>query len=265
MSIFLGDRKAHWRKKAMNLSNKKRINEDLVIYENFLTAEDSAKVINALEKQSSNQKISWTPISFYESYSSVLPQDNDPELEEVGLEPTIFSDIKAGIIKAVASVHDIDEQKVTQIGYHTQKWEPGAYARIHSDNTDENGNTGPFERSRYAAFLYLNDDFEGGLLRFPGRDIEIAPKTGLLAAFDGGFNNMHEVSLITKGIRYTLGSFWDYREESDYPEDVRALWKEEMQKIRDAQKIEKEEWQNLLKEGYKIDKDGNKYKIEELG
>ena len=51
MSIFLGDRKAHWRKKAMNLSNKKRINEDLVIYENFLTAEDSAKVINALEKQ----------------------------------------------------------------------------------------------------------------------------------------------------------------------------------------------------------------------
>jgi hypothetical protein len=248
----------------MNLDNKKRINEDLVVYENFLTAEESAKIILALEKQATNEKISWTPISFYESYSSVLPQDDDPELEEVGLTATIFSDIKKGIIKAVASVHNTPEEKISQIGYHTQKWEPGAFARIHSDNTDEKGNTGAFERSRYAAFLYLNDDFEGGLLKFPDRDVEIAPKTGLLAAFDGGFNNMHEVTLITKGIRYTLGSFWDDREESDYPEELRAAWKKEMDEVRAKQKIEKEEWQNLLKEGYKIDKNGNKYSIEEL-
>ena len=249
----------------MNLDNEKRINEDLVVYENFLTAEESAKIILALEKQATNEKISWTPISFYESYSSVLPQDNDPELEEVGLLPTIFSDIKNGIIKAVASVHDTPEEKISQIGYHTQKWEPGAFARIHSDNTDEHGKFGAFERSRYAAFLYLNDDFEGGLLRFPDRDVEIAPKTGLLAAFNGSHNNMHEVSLITKGVRYTLGSFWDDREESDYPEELRAAWKEEMDAVRAKQKIEKEEWQNLLKEGYKIDKNGNKYSIEDLG
>jgi hypothetical protein len=75
---------------------------------------------------------------------------------------------------------------------------------------------------------------------------------------------MHEVTLITKGIRYTLGSFWDDREESDYPEETRKMWAEEMQKIRDAQKIEKEEWQELIKQGYKIDMNGNKYKIEEL-
>jgi len=248
----------------MNLNNKKRINEDLVIYENFLTEEESKKVIDALELQVKSEKISWMPISFYESYSSVLPQDDDPELEQAGLSSTIFSDIKSGIIKAVASVHDIPEEKVVQIGYHTQKWEPGAYARLHSDNTDEHGNFGPFERSRYAAFLYLNDNFEGGLLKFPDRDVEIKPQTGLLAAFNGSHNNMHEVTMITKGVRYTLGSFWDDREESDYPEDLRESWKEEMQKIRDAQKIEKEEWQNILKEGYKIDEKGNKYKIEEL-
>lgn len=249
----------------MNLNNKKRINEDLVVYEDFLTPEQSQKVIEAIEKQATVEKLSWTPISFYESYSSVLPQDNDPELEEVGLEPTIFSDIKQGIINAVASVHDLDPKTIVQIGYHTQKWEPGAYARIHSDNTDEHGNSGPFTRSRYAAFLYLNNDFEGGLLRFPDRNVEIQPKIGMLAAFDGGFKNMHEVTMITKGVRYTLGSFWDDREESAYPEEVRKAWAEEMEKIREAQKIEKAEWQDLLKEGYKIDKDGNRYKIEELG
>ncbi len=247
----------------MNLNNKVRVNEDLVLYENFLTPEESAKLIQVLEKQMQSDKLQWTPISFYESYSSVLPQDNDPELEEAGLSPTIFSEIKQGIIDAVASVHDIDAKKVVQIGYHTQKWEPGAFARLHSDNTDENGKFGAFERSRYAAFLYLNDDFEGGMLKFPDRNVEIAPKVGMLAAFNGSFENMHEVTLITKGFRYTLGSFWDDREEHEYPEELRAAWKEEMEKIREAQKIEKQEWQDLLKEGYKIDEHGNKYRVED--
>jgi len=247
----------------MNLENKVRLTEDIVLYENFLTAEECEKAIKVLDAQAANETIKWTPISFYESYSSVLPSDEAKELYDFDLPATFFSDVKSSIIDAVSSVHEIPREKVVQIGYHTQKWEPGAYARLHSDNTDEHGNTGPFERSRYAAFLYLNDDFEGGLLRFPGHDITVPPRTGLLAAFAGGFKNMHEVTLITKGVRYTLGSFWDDREEEDYPEELRAQWKEEMQKIRDAQKAEKEEWQKLLKDGYKLDLNGNPYKVED--
>jgi hypothetical protein len=246
----------------MNLNNKKRITEDIVLYENFIDAETCAKMIKALDAQADNGKISWMPISFYESYSSVLPQDKDQEILDAGLKPTIFSDIEKIMYEAIASVHDLDPKTISKIGYHTQKWEPGAYARLHSDNTDEKGNSGAFTRSRYAGFLYLNDNFDGGLLKFPGQNLEIQPKVGMLAVFDGGFNNMHEVTLITKGVRYTIGSFWDDREESDYPEDLRNQWKEEMQKTRDKQAIEKEKWQELLKEGYKLDKMGNKYKIE---
>ncbi len=248
----------------MNLNNKKRLTEDIVIYENFLTEEQCYALIKILDKQAESGKLSWTPISFYESYSSVLPQDGDKEIEDFGMPSNIFSEIKEGIINAVASVHDLDLKTIVQIGYHTQKWEPGAYARIHSDNTDEKGNTGPFARSRYAAFLYLNDDFEGGLLKFPNHDISIAPKVGLLAAFDGGFKNMHEVTMITKGTRYTLGSFWDDREEDAYPQEIRDKWAEEMKKIREDQEKEKKEWQSLLKEGYKIDPEGIKYRVEDL-
>lgn len=244
--------------------NKIRHTKDIVVYENFLTAEESAKVIQVLDKQFGSDKLSWTPISFYESYSSVLPQDGDTELEEFGLPANFFSDLKNKIIDAVASVHDLDPKIISQIGYHTQKWEPGAYARLHSDNTDANGNTGPFARSRYAGFLYLNDNFDGGMLRFPKQELEFKPKTGMLAVFDGGFNNMHEVSLIKSGVRYTLGSFWDDREESDYPQETRDAWAEEMKKIREAQVIEKTEWQDLLKQGWKIDKNGNKYKSDEV-
>lgn len=248
----------------MNLSNRNAITDEIIVYEDFLTKEDAANLIKVLDKQADTGKLSWTPISFYESYSSVLPTDEDPEIAEFNLPSNIISGINRKIIEAVASIRNLDPDTIVEIGYHTQKWEPGAYARLHSDNTDEHGNTGPFARSRYAAFLYLNDDFEGGVLKFPSHDITIVPKTGLLAVFDGGFNNMHEVSLITKGVRYTIGSFWDDRDDSAYSEETKAAWAEEMQKIRDMQKIEKEEWQEILKEGYKIDQHGKRYKIEEL-
>jgi hypothetical protein len=248
----------------MNLKNKKRITKDIVIYKNFIEKEECKKMIIALNAQADNGKISWTPISFYESYSSILPKDNDEELASAGLSPTIFSDIEKTMPEAIASVHDLDPKTISKIGYHTQKWEPGAYARIHSDNTDAKGNSGAFTRSRYAGFLYLNDDFEGGLLKFPDQSIEIKPEAGMLAVFDGGFNNMHEVSLIESGVRYTIGSFWDDREESDYPKELRDAWAEEMKETRAKQEIEKAKWQSLLKDGYKIDKDGNKYKVDEI-
>ena len=248
----------------MNLNNKKRITKDIVIYENFLDVETSAKIVKVLDKHAESGSISWMPISFYESYSSVLPLDNDEEVVALGLSPTIFSDIENAMPEAIASVHDLDPKIISKIGYHTQKWEPGAYARIHSDNTDEHGKSGAFTRSKYAGFLYLNDDFEGGLLRFPDQDIEIKPQIGMLAVFDGGFNNMHEVSLIESGVRYTIGSFWDDREESDYPQELRDAWAAEMKETRAKQEIERAEWQELLKDGYKIDKDGNMYKIEEM-
>lgn len=247
----------------MNLENKIRLTKDIVLYENFIDADTAAKLVNVLDKHAEAGTISWMPISFYESYSSVLPQDNDEVVIAEGLPSNIFSSIRDGIVSAVASVHNLDPKIISQIGYHTQKWEPGAYARIHSDNTDENGKSGAFTRSRYAAFLYLNDNFDGGLLQFPSHEISIKPKVGMLAAFDGGFNNMHEVTMITSGVRYTIGSFWDDREEDAYPQELRDAWAEEMRLIRENQAVEKAEWQDLLKDGYKIDQDGNKYKFEE--
>ena len=238
-----------------------RLANNVLIDENFLTKDQCSSIIDAIEEQAKNEKLLWTPISFYESYSSILPKDNDQELEQFNLSPTIFSEIKQGIINAVAEIDSIDPESICQIGYHTQKWEPGAYARIHSDNTDEEGNPSAFERSRYAGFVYLNDDFEGGILNFPKSDISIKPKNGMLAVFAGGFEIMHEVTLITKGVRYTLGSFWDDREESEYPEELKEKWKSELKIVRDSQEKEKAEWQELIKKGYKIDETGKKYKI----
>lgn len=246
----------------MNLSNNRRVTKDILVFEDFLSKEEALSMIHALDAQEKNGKISWTPISFYESYSSVLPQPGDPELIDANLSPDAFLDVENLMPQAIASIHDLDPASIHKIGYHAQKWETGAYARIHSDNTDAKGKSGAFTRSRYAGFLYLNDNFEGGLLKFPDQNIEVKPETGMLAVFDGGFNNMHEVTLITRGVRYTIGSFWDDRPETDYPQELRDEWAAEMKETRAKQEIERAEWQELLKQGYKMDQGGNRYKVE---
>lgn len=239
-----------------------RYSEDILVCENFLTEEECKKVINVLNLKVKNKTMEWTPITFYESYSSNLPNDNDSETLDCGLSATFFSDVEKQIMDITAKIHNKDPEQMSKIGYHTQKWEKGAYATVHADNSYNDGRPSPFERSRYATFIYLNDDFEGGILNFPKRGIQIKPKTGLLAAFAGDYTNLHEVTMITSGTRYTLGSFWDDRQESDYPEEVRERWKNEMLKIRESQEKEKAEWKKLLEEGYMIDSSGKKYKAE---
>lgn len=240
-----------------------RYTKDIITYDNFISEGECDSIIKFLDSQAESEKMEWMPISFYESYSSSLPKE-DKELEKFDLPSNYFETLENKMKESVAEVHGLEVETIFKIGFHTQKWEPGAYARPHSDNTDENGKFGAFERSRYASFLYLNDNFSGGILKFVKQGISIDPKAGLLASFSGSFENMHEVTLLTEGVRYTIGSFWDDRDESAYPEELRKSWKEEMEKTREQQKIEKEEWQNLLKQGYKIDQQGRKYKIGEV-
>lgn len=57
-----------------------------------------------------------------------------------------------------------------------------------------------------AANLYLNEDFEGGELWFPLRDLSIKPKAGQLVLFPGGHEFIHGVKEITAGYRYVLFS-----------------------------------------------------------
>lgn len=57
-----------------------------------------------------------------------------------------------------------------------------------------------------AANLYLTDDFEGGELYFPSRDVKIKPKAGQLILFPGGHEYSHGVAPITAGQRIVLFS-----------------------------------------------------------
>ena len=57
-----------------------------------------------------------------------------------------------------------------------------------------------------AANLYLNDDFDGGELHFPRRDLVIKPKARQLILFPSGHEYIHGVKMVTRGERKVLFS-----------------------------------------------------------
>ena len=238
--------------------------EDFILIENFITKEEASKTIALLNKLNEVRPDFWKPISFYESYSSGYPEDNDPILAEFDLPNNWFSSLYKRFRDVVAEIAGVPEPKLSKISFHSQKWEPGAFAPLHSDNSSNEGVMGAFTRSRYAAFLYLNDDFEGGELSFPQHDLEFLPKTGMLAAFHGGHKNMHEVKVVKKSNRYTIGSFFDDREESEYDQATRDAWAEELAAVRAMQAEQAVEWSGIREEGKRLTPQGEKISEKEL-
>ena len=244
--------------------NKTNPLDQLILIEDFITKEEAEKTIKLLNKLNEVQENFWKPISFYESYSSGYPEDGDPLLEEFGLPSNWFSDLYQRFRDVVSEVAGVDESKLSKISFHSQKWEPGAFAPLHSDNTSNDGTYGAFTRSRYAAFLYLNDDFEGGELVFPEHDLTILPKNGMLAAFHGGHKNLHKVDVVKKSNRYTIGSFFDDREESDYDQETRDAWAKELAEVRAMQAEQAVEWSGIREEGKRLTPTGDRILEEEV-
>jgi len=144
----------------------KRHKEDIVEYENFLTPEECQAIIKVLAIKMDKDQLRWMPISFYESYSSGTPELNDPDTIANGLSGDFFQVLRKRVIDATADMAGKDPAQMSQISWHSQRWAPGAFANMHSDNTSNDGVSGAFTRSRYATFIYLNDDFEDGVLNF---------------------------------------------------------------------------------------------------
>ena len=230
-----------------NLDGKKVLKSDIVIYENFISPEYCDAILKYWEHSTEKGTLIWGPISFYESFSSNLPEDDD--MLKFGLPANFFTDLEAGI---KAATEDTRGGPLRKVSYHSQKWIEGAFAGFHSDNTPlDSPEYNAFERSKMATFLYLNEDFDGGELNFRDHEITLKPRKGLLAAFEGGHHNIHEVLPIEKGTRYTVGSFWDF-EEIEYTDETRARWETEIAEARLQQAKDAEEWAEMRERGERL-------------
>ena len=62
----------------------------------------------------------------------------------------------------------------------------------------------------------MNDDFEGGELYLPNKNIVIKSKIGYSAIFPGTLEYLHGVKPIISGTRYTIASFLTYDQSHEY-------------------------------------------------
>lgn len=200
---------------------------------NFVTPEAAVSIKNYVESYSET----WGDVAFYGSYGMGIHPD-DPRLAEYDLPPRFFELLRGRFQEAIELIF---ERKVKPNTSHAQKWDVGGFASPHSDNSDFDGTPNAFEINKYVGILYLNDDYEGGNLFFSEHDIEFKPQAYSYICFPGGVENIHGVTEILKGTRYTMVSFWDFV-EAEYSEEKKAEWEKEVLEIRTAQALQKEEW-----------------------
>lgn len=213
----------------------------------FLSEQECNLIIKYVETLAEYNILEWNQISFYDSFAMGFWEKDPTGLcDKLGLPVDYFhGDLKR---KIKAAVEMVLEKEVAEVSYHAQKWTDGAYASFHSDNSDDEGNPTEFERSKYAAFIYLNESFEGGHLNFKNYDIQILPKTGRIAIFAGGYKNEHEVTKVHGGTRYTVGSFWD-NADSFYTEEQIKEREEKLKLTRAEQDVLYKTWEEEKEKG----------------
>ena len=193
-------------------------------YENFLSKEECDELIkffNANEEE-------WRFICFYGSYGMHVVS---PFTKEHGT--TITEEYMANLReRMIQYVSDAAGRPMKINSMHAQKWELGAYANDHSDSSDLEGNDMGWSDNKQYAGIYLNSqpDYTGGVLKFRDHGLEVVPEAGSFVSFPGGVENIHSVTEITSGTRYTIVIFWDYADawysEAELQEMERMILKE---------------------------------------
>lgn len=89
-----------------------------------------------------------------------------------------------------------------------RRWDVGDLQDPHADGETFDGVPTETYMDDYGSIVYLNDDYEGGEIRFPAYDITYKPVAGTFIFFPSSTFYVHEVLPITSGVRFTSPHFW---------------------------------------------------------
>lgn len=186
--------------------------EKIKIIKNFLSVDDSNKIINYINRNVANS-VPWmsdgsTPNFVYlenRFYKRRFGQDDEmrqykPERSITALEE-IEGIIKDAVDRAKDSIKDLyrDDDPLYLTSLWLAKHLKGDFLTFHSDCGD-----GYQQHFAYSSVLYLNTVNDGGELEFPSFDLKIKPVAGDLVFFlSKGADMFHKVN-ITNEERYTI-------------------------------------------------------------
>jgi len=184
----------------------------LNVYHNVFSKDDAQRYINTLESNlSGNKKYRWseakvtnsdTPIKkardcvdFKYKKEQLGPRDNE-NAELIDLHEEIYQKLKY-CINDYAAYWGINV--VYYEAFNFVKYEgAGTHFNIHADH-------GPAYNCTVSAVIYINDDYEGGDLKFPRLDnLVYKPKAGDIAVFPSNYIYEHASLPMESGTKYCV-------------------------------------------------------------
>jgi hypothetical protein len=186
-----------------NVLKIKKTNHPLIVsFEEFV----DKTILSSLINEFRNQKI-WNyniDINFPEEIKNVLLSD-----ETIQENSHIFT-----LVSNLCNViNNYFGETYCSVMPSVRRWEKGELQTPHMDNIEPDGRI-PFTEKKdfypypiidLTALIYLNDDYLGGEIYFPKRNIEIKPKAGSILVWPASEN--HGVKKILDGNRYTIVCF----------------------------------------------------------
>ena len=178
-----------------NNPNLTKLDEGIMIYENFLTKEEVDTV---------NQTIATKMESGVSETESLIPWYRDKQIELLELFP-IWEKISQFLLPTHV-IHPMLKVQVIQPG------DGGMF--VHEDSPGE-GNDHQLSNVDvwttcplldYGVIAYFGD-YEGGEIFYPNLGIEIAPKPGDLVIHGATSKWKHGVKEVTSGVRYAFSNF----------------------------------------------------------
>lgn len=163
--------------------------KNIVTISNFLTEEEISYLMEGLDDRPSHRFVSQKgpngePLTYMRKYAGLPDKHN------------LINKVKNEIEKA----YNLEDIKIVEkenfLG--VVHWETGSYLTTHVDDL------GYVTDNHLPIIIYLNDNYEGGEIKFETHNVSIKPKTGDLIIFPGNMHYAHEVTKILSGDRYTL-------------------------------------------------------------
>ena len=92
-------------------------------------------------------------------------------------------------------------------GYRLHRYTKGQTLGVHCDQERMEDPTHPHTRRLLSVTLYLNDDYEGGEIHYPRRDLSLHPTAGSVVMFPSNFAWPHASLPVSEGTKYSVATW----------------------------------------------------------
>lgn len=139
---------------------------------------------------------------------ATMPMRYNSGIEDLSFYQIIDDALYRGSVE-YCTLFPVSLESITNcVGKHFIMYLPGALMGVHSDSSlaYKSGTIEPISTialgNTVTASIMLNDQFEGGSIKFKAWGIEVFPKPGSALFYPSNYIGAHEVSEVTSGVRW---------------------------------------------------------------